>query len=275
MKKLIPLQLLFLLATGMTTQKSDLIIKGSDTMLPLSHKLSEAFASTRNDLIKISVAGGGSGIGISALMDGTTDIAQCSRSLNESEVSKFQAEGKSYKEIPIALDALAVVVNPANNVQHLTREQLEGIFSGNFKNWNEVGGVDMPIVTYGRESSSGTHDFFKEHVMNGTEFSASTVIMPETEAIIMTVASDKGAIGYVGLAYADKNVKTLGVSYDQGKSYVLPSLITAQNKTYPIVRSLFYYYMQSEEDKVKTFIAFVLSPEGQRVVKKVGYIPLY
>lgn len=274
MKKCIPLLLLILLTNRIFPQQADLIIKGSDTMLPLSLKLSDEYASRNNDLIKISVSGGGSGIGINALLDGTTDIAQSSRTMKESEISKLQAKRRPCKEVPIALDALAVVVNHSNKVHQLTREQLEGIFSGKIKNWIELGGEDSPVVTFGRETSSGTYDFFKEHVLDGGEYSASTVVMPETEAIIMSVASNKGALGYVGLAYVDQSVKSIAVSYDQGKNYIVPSLITAQNKSYPIVRLLYYYYPDSAESRVKSFISFVLSEDGQRIVKKSGYIPL-
>lgn len=248
-------------------------IKGSDTMLPLSQKEAEVYMNT-NAGSKVTVTGGGSGVGIAALLDGNTDLAQSSRKIKMDEKIKLQEAGVTYKEVIAAYDALAVVVNPSNGISQLTREQLEGIFIGKIKNWKEVGGADAKIIVYSRETSSGTYEFFKEHVLNKKNFASNVLSMPATGAIIQSVSQTKGAIGYVGLAYVDKSIKALKVSYDKGKTYIEPTMETAKNKTYPIVRPLYYYYSTKVERAVKPFLTFVLSSEGQALVEKVGYVPV-
>ncbi|MDR2010903.1 MAG: PstS family phosphate ABC transporter substrate-binding protein [Bacteroidales bacterium] len=246
-------------------------IKGSDTMLPLSQKEAEAFMK-KNPSKTVTVTGGGSGVGISALMEGTTDLAQLSRKIKFDEKKKLQEKGKTVKEVTVAYDALAVIVHPSNKVTNLTREQLEGIFTGKIKNWKEVGGTDMPIVPYSRETSSGTYEFFKESVLNKKNYMPGIMSMPATGAIVQSISQTKGAIGYVGLAYLNKSVKAVHVSYDGGKTFVEPSVANAKNETYPIVRPLYYYYDTKSEAKVKAFIDFVLSAEGQKIVSEIGFI---
>jgi phosphate transport system substrate-binding protein len=248
-------------------------IKGSDTMLPLSQKEAESYMKT-NNTFKVTVTGGGSGVGIAALIDGTTDLAQSSRKIKMDEKIKLQEAGVTYKEVVVAFDALAVVINPSNGINQLTREQLEGIFTGKIKNWKEVGGEDLKIIVYSRETSSGTYEFFKDHVLNKKNFANDVLSMPATGAIIQSVSQTKGAIGYVGLAYLAKEVKALKVSYDKGKTFIGPSMETAKNKTYPIIRPLQYYYSTKVESKIKPFIDYVLSAEGQKVIEQVGYVPL-
>jgi len=248
-------------------------IKGSDTVLPLSQKEAENYMKA-NKSASISVVGGGSGVGLAALVDNSTDIAMSSRKIKMDEKMKLSDAGRAYKEVVIAYDALSVIVNPNNKVSQLTREQLEGIFTGKIKNWKEVGGDDLAIVVYSRETSSGTYEFFKEHVLKGKNYASTVLNMPATGAIVQSVSQTKGAIGYVGLAYMEKEVKALKVSYDAGKTYVAPSMATAMDKTYPIVRPLFYYYGTAVEKKVKPFVDYVLSAEGQKTVEAVGYIPL-
>ena len=261
--------MLFSLATFSQTLK----VKGSDTVLPLSQKEAETFMK-QNTSAKITVIGGGSGVGIAAFIDGTTDIAMASRKMKMSEKMKLQDAGKSYKEVTIAWDALSVIVNPANKVSQLTREQIEGIFTGKITNWKEVGGDDEKIIAYSRESSSGTYEFFKEHLLNGKNYGSAILMMPATGAVVQSVSQTKGAIGYIGLAYMEKNVKDIKISYDKGKTYIGASMETAKNKTYPVIRPLFYYYLNKDEAKVKPFIDYILSGAGQKVVEEVGYVPL-
>lgn len=248
-------------------------LKGSDTVLPLAQKEAEQYMKA-NKANKVTVTGGGSGVGISALLDGTTDIAMSSRKMKMGEKIKLNDAGKAGKESIIAYDALAVVINPANKVTQLTREQMEGIFTGKIKNWKEVGGDDLQIVVYSRESSSGTYDFFKEHVMNNKNYASSVLSMPATGSIIQSIGQTKGAIGYVGFAYIEKEVKAVKVSFDKGKTFVEPTMATAKNRTYPIVRPLYYYYLATSEKLVKPFVDFCISAEGQKIVEQVGYIPL-
>ncbi|OFY82376.1 MAG: phosphate ABC transporter substrate-binding protein [Bacteroidetes bacterium RIFCSPLOWO2_12_FULL_35_15] len=248
-------------------------LKGSDTVLPLAQKEAESYLKV-NKANKVTVTGGGSGVGLAALVDGTTDIAMSSRKIKMSEKIKLQDAGKASKEIIVAYDALAVIVNPSNKVAQLTREQLEGIFTGKIKNWKEVGGDDLQIVVYSRESSSGTYEFFKEHVLKNKNYASSVLSMPATGAIVQSISQTKGAIGYVGLAYVEKEIKTVKVSYDKGKTYVAPSMASAKDKSYPVVRPLYYYYLTTMEKSVKPFVDFCLSPEGQKIVEQVGYVPL-
>jgi len=255
--------------SGVQAQK----VKGSDTVLPLSQKEAESFMKA-NPSKTVSVTGGGSGVGISALIEGTTDIAQSSRKIKFSEKQKLQEGGKSVKEVIVAYDALAVVVNPGNKVSQLTREQLEGIFTGKIKNWKEVGGADLKIIPYSRETSSGTYEFFKESVLKNKNYMNGIMSMPATGAIIQSVSQTPGAIGYVGLAYLNKDAKALSVSYDGGKSYIVPSIASAKDKTYPIVRPLFYYYDLANAKKVSAYIDYVLSSAGQKIVEEVGFITI-
>ena len=257
------------LSTALNAQK----IKGSDTCLPLSQKEAEVFMKS-NSGSSVTVTGGGSGVGIAALIEGTTDIAQSSRAIKFDEKGKMQEGGKTTKEVTIAYDALAIIVHPQNSVTNLTREQLEGIFTGKIKNWKEVGGDDLAIIPYARETSSGTYDFIKEFVLRNKNYMNGIMSMPATGAIIQSVSQTKGAIGYVGLAYLDANVKAIHVSYDKGKTYIAPSVANAKNNTYPIVRPLFYYYATKSEAVVKPFIDFVLSAEGQKIVADIGFITI-
>lgn len=248
-------------------------IKGSDTCLPLSQKEAEAYLKV-NPPASVTVTGGGSGVGISALMEGTTDIAQLSRKIKFDERRQLQSQGKTVKEITIAYDALAVIVHPGNRVTNLTREQLEGIFTGRITNWKEVGGADLKIVPYSRETSSGTYEFFKESVLKNRNYMNGIMSMPATGAIVQSISQTPGGVGYIGLAYLNKSVKAIHVSYDSGKTFVAPSVANAKNETYPIVRGLYYYYVSSEESKVKPFIDYVLSTVGQKIVEETGFITL-
>jgi phosphate transport system substrate-binding protein len=246
-------------------------IKCSDTCLPLSQKEAESFMKA-NSGASVTVTGGGSGVGIAALIEGTTDIAQSSRAIKFDEKGKMQEGGKTVKEVTIAYDALAIVVHPQNRVTNLTREQLEGIFTGKIKNWKEVGGDDLAIIPYARETSSGTYDFIKEYVLLNKNYMNGIMSMPATGAIIQSVSQTRGAIGYVGLAYLNSNVKAIHVSYDRGRTYVEPSVANAKNNTYPIVRPLYYYYATRSEALVKPLIDFILSAEGQKIVSDIGFI---
>ncbi|MDR3338659.1 MAG: PstS family phosphate ABC transporter substrate-binding protein, partial [Candidatus Symbiothrix sp.] len=189
MKKIILVSIFFsAVLWGVEAQK----IKGSDTMLPLSQKGAEGFMKA-HPTQTVTVTGGGSGVGISALLEGTTDLAQSSRKIKFDEKQKLRESGKTVKEVIAAYDALAVVVHPANKVERLTREQLGGIFTGKITNWKEVGGEDMKIIPYARETSSGTYEFFKESVLKNKNYKNGIMSMPATGAIIQSVGQTKGA----------------------------------------------------------------------------------
>jgi phosphate transport system substrate-binding protein len=273
MRTLLLLLVPMIMATAFISGGIDIKVKGSDTVLPLSQKEAESFMKS-NKSAKITVTGGGSGVGIAALMDGNTDIAMSSRKIKLSEKMKFQEAGKAIKETVIAFDALAVIVNPSNKVSQLTREQIEGIFTGKITNWKDVGGDDMKIVAYSRESSSGTYEFFKEFLLKNKNYGSALLLMPATGAIVQSISQTKGAIGYVGLAYMEKDVKALKISMDKGKTFVAPSMASARDKTYPVIRPLIYYYQVKDANKIKPLLDFILSPEGQKVVEEVRYVPL-
>lgn len=248
-------------------------IKGSDTTLPISQEVAENYMK-KNAGSSITVTGGGSGVGFSALMSGTTDIAQASRSMKMDEKLKMKGAGKEFREVVVAYDALAVIVHPSNKINQLTREQLEGIFTGKITNWKDVGGANQKIIVYSRETSSGTYEFFREHVLNKRNFASSALLMPATGAIVQSVSQTSGAIGYVGLAYIEKNVKPVKISYDKGKTFIAPSMTNAKNRSYPVTRPLYYYYLTKSEKQFKPFIDYILSPEGQKIVLNVGYVPV-
>lgn len=270
MKKMILLATALVWGFATTTAQR---IKGSDTMLPLSQKAAEVYMKSKPGS-RVVVTGGGSGVGISALMEGTTDLAQASRAIKFTERKKIQGAGKQVKSIVAAYDALAVIVHPSNKVGRLTREQLEGIFTGKIRNWKQVGGENLPITPYSRETSSGTYEFFKESVLKNKNYMNGIMSMPATGSIIQSVKQTRGAIAYVGLAYLGKGVKAVSVSYNGGKSYTAPSVRTAKNKTYPIVRPLYYYYTSNKEAQLKPFLSFILSRTGQAIVSQTGYIPV-
>ena len=236
-------------------------VKGSDTLLPLTQELAEIYLNEHPEA-EVIVTGGGSGVGIAALPENTTDIAMASRRIKFSEKMKFAEIGLDAREVIVAYDALAVVVNPSNPVDSLTREQLEAIFR------------DCRIVVYSRETSSGTYEFFKESVLDNKNYMSSVLSMPATGAIIQSVRQTKGAIGYIGLAYLNRYVKPLAVSYDGGRHYAHPSVETASDGSYPIVRPLYYYYDSRKEAEVSPFISFALSPEGQESVLEQGFVPV-
>ncbi|MCX8112670.1 MAG: phosphate ABC transporter substrate-binding protein [Bacteroidia bacterium] len=254
------------------TRRDLISVKGSDTILPLSQAFAEAFLRERNDLL-ISVTGGGSGVGIAALMNGDADIAMSSRPLKLSERLKLIEQGKILVEDTIAWDVLAICVHPSNPVQKLTRTQLAAIFTGRIKNWKEVGGPDLRILPYSRESSSGTFEFFREHMLKGKDFSPEVRFIPATGMMVQSISQTPGAIGYTGVAYVTSGVKVLAVAQDGDTQYYFPARSRAELDKYPIARPLYYYYDAARAERVKPFLKFVHSAQGRRIVEKVGYVP--
>jgi phosphate transport system substrate-binding protein len=254
------------------TSLSKVTIKGSDTMVILSQKWAEIYMK-KNPGASIQVTGGGSGVGLAALINGSTDIANSSRPIKSSEVEKLKAKyGTLGIEIPCAKDGLSVFLNKGNTVSELTIKQLGDIFSGKITNWKEVGGADAKIQLYGRESSSGTFEFFKDHVVK-TDFSPRCQTLPGTAAIVNAVKKDKYSIGYGGSAYAE-GVKDCKVKKDAKSKGVLPTVATVKNNTYPISRYLYMYLKSKPTGEVKAFVDWVLSAQGQAIIAEVGYYPL-
>lgn len=254
------------------TTVNKITIKGSDTMVILSKQWAEAYMKKQPATI-IQVTGGGSGVGLAALINGSTDIANSSRLIKPTELDKIKARyNKNGIEIACAKDGLSVFLNKANSVSELSVQQIGKIFSGEITSWKQVGGDDVKIQLYGRESSSGTFEFFKEHVVK-TDFSPTCKTFPGTAAIVNAVKKDKYGIGYGGAAYA-KDVKDCKVKKDAKSRGVLPSAATIKNKTYPISRYLYMYLKSKPSGETKAFIDWILSPEGQLMIETVGYYSL-
>jgi phosphate transport system substrate-binding protein len=251
-------------------------IKGSDTMVHLVSTWAEDFMDNHEG-IDISVTGGGSGTGIAAMLNGTTDICAASRQMKEQEIALAEQKNITPVRYIVARDGIAVVVNPKNPVSALTIEQLGKIFTGAYTNWNQVGGPDKPIIVLSRESSSGTYVFFQERVLGKKDYTTSARLMPATSAIIQSVGDDAWAVGYVGLGYAVEagdRVKMLAVKADEKSPAVVPSEKTVVSGEYPIARPLQLYTNGEATGTIKEFIDYCLSPSGQKVVRETGYVPV-
>jgi phosphate transport system substrate-binding protein len=241
-------------------------------MVILGQRFAEEYMKANPGTV-VQVNGGGSGTGIAALINGSVDLAQSSRTMKDEEKAQVkQSRGADVVETPVALDSLAVFVHAANPVQSLTIDQLKQIFQGKITNWSAVGGPAGEIVLYGRESSSGTYDYFREHVLAKEDFSPRVQTLQGTAAIINAVARDARGIGYGGIAYA-KDVKAIGIA-QAGGTPVAPSGATVADGSYPLARNLYFYYLEGAPERVTRFVAFALSPEGQKLVADVGYFPL-
>lgn len=274
MKKLImSLVTGMVLFSGLVFAGKTMTLKGSDTLLLLGQKWAEIYMK-KNPGTVIQVTGGGSGVGISALINGGTDIAQASRPMKDKEKEKMlEKRSVGPHEIPVALDGITVYVHQKNPVEKLTFAQLKDIFQSAVKNWKEVGGKDTPIVLYGRENSSGTHIFFKEHVLKKEDYSVRVQPLPGTAAIVHAVAKDENGIGYGGAAYA-KGVKEILVADEQESGFFPPTMENIVSGKYPISRYLFWYTAGNPKGEVKELIDWILTPEGQEIVEEVGYFPL-
>lgn len=279
MKKIISvLAVLGIMSSAAFTE--DMIqIKGSDTMVNLGQAWAERFMELHPD-VSIAVTGGGSGTGIASLINGTCDMAESSRSMTSEELEMAKKNGHDAKEFAVGIDALSVVVNPANPVNQLTIEQLSDIFVGKINNWKEVGGADAPIVALSRERNSGTHVYFLEHVVRKgnakgpEEFDPSILMLPSSQAIAAEVSQNPDAIGYFGLGYLSDSHKSLAIGNTSAGPFVLPTVESAANGDYPVARSLLIYTAGEPQGTVKDFIGFILSEEGQNIVRDMDFVPL-
>ncbi len=261
-------------AIAAAAQAGTITVKGSDTLVILAQKWAEVYMGKNADT-KIQVTGGGTGTGFAALQNKSTDLCNASRPIKSAEMSKCVAIfGKRPTEYKVAIDGLSVYVSEGNPVKELTVEQLEQIFTGKIRNWKEVGGPDQAITVYSRENSSGTYEFFKEHVLKGKDFVASAQTMPGTAAVLQAVAKDKGGIGYGGAAYG-AGAKHLAIKADAGSAAVEPTEENVVSQKYPIWRYL-YIYLNPALDKgeVGSYLKWIRSDDGQKVVKDIGYFPI-
>jgi len=255
-------------------EKKSITIKGSDTMVHLVSNWAEAFMKADPN-VEVAVTGGGSGTGIAALINGTTEICASSRDMKEKEKQQAKEKGVEVKEVVVARDGIAVVVNPKNPIKELDMQQIAQIYTGAYTKWNQAGGNDKEILVFSRESSSGTYAFFQEHVLKNKDYTQKAKLMPATSAIIESVSTDEEAIGYVGLGYAvaaGKKVKIIGVKADANSPVVMPSDETVTSGQYSISRPLYLYVPAKTAAEVASFVDFCLSDAGQAIVKKDGYV---
>lgn len=272
MKKLISTMMLSTLALPLFGQKA-ITVKGSDTMVIMNARLAEGFMK-KNPGTTVQVTGGGSGVGLAALINGTTEIAASSRPIRVSENDKLKQRFQSKAfSVPIARDGLAVYLNTSNSVSELSMDQLNQIYTGKITNWKQVGGKDSPIVLYSRENSSGTYQYFKDNVLLGKDYSPRAQTLQGTAAVVNAVSKDPNGIGYGGAAYA-KGIKFAKVKKDAKTPGYTPTLETIRAGQYPITRFLFLYLRSAPKGPTRQFVDFALSPEGQKMVSTVGYFPV-
>jgi phosphate transport system substrate-binding protein len=256
-----------------------IVDRGSDTLVNLALAWAEAYAKV-NPSISISVSGGGSGVGLAALIENTTDIANASRAIKPEEVQSAEANGVTPVEFVVARDAIGVIVNPSNPIDRLTLQQVSDIFSGKYNNWKELGGEDRPIVRVSREVTSGTHVYFLESVIqlgdpnNKTIFAADTLLLPSSEGIMSEVGQNPNAIGYDGLGYITPDVKKIRLAKDPGGPFIEPTVETALDGTYPISRDLYMYTNGDPTGAIKAYLGWILSPDGQKIVSELGFVPV-
>lgn len=270
MKKLLITLIFGLVCTGLTLGTAwaeKLVIKGSTTVLPVAQKAAEDFMDEYPD-VRISVSGGGSGNGIKALVDGTTDVANASRFIKQREVARAVENGNYPVPFVVAYDCIVPVVHTSNPVDDLSLEQLKKIYQGKIKNWSEVGGKDMQVVVVSRDTSSGTYEVWEEKVLEGGRVFPGALLQASNGAVVQAVSKNKFAIGYIGLSYLNKEVKALDVNG------VKASMDTAA--AYPVSRSLFMFTNGWPEGVTMKFINYVQHPEkGQKLVENLGYVPIY
>ncbi len=276
MKSTVLMLALFVLCAAVAAlngQQRNITLKGSDTIVILGQRWAEVYMG-KNPGVTIQVTGGGSGTGIAALINGTTDIAESSRPMKDKEKEEVKAKrGNEVLELPVAVDGLAVYVHESNPVSELTLQQIKAIYTGQIKNWKEVGGRDDRILLYSRENNSGTYAYFKEHVLENADFHPTVQTLPGTAAVINALAKDRRGIGYGGIAYG-KGIKHLKVKRDASSPAVEPTMENVLTSKYPISRFLYWYFAGAPTGDLKALSLWVLSKEGQTVVEKVGYYPL-
>lgn len=252
---------------------------GSDTIVNLALGWAERYQQIHPGA-QISVTGGGSGTGISALINGTIDIANASRSIKKEEIAEAQTNGFTPVEFTIARDAIAVIVNPTNPVSKLTLQQISSIYKCEINNWSEVGGDDHPIVRLSRESNSGTHVYFLEQVIrlgnskDDAIFCPQTLLLPSSEGIIAEVRDNPNALGYDGLGYVTEEVKVISVARSREEGYIYPSVGTVNDGSYPISRDLFMYTRGEPGGAILNYINWILSDEAQQIVSDQGFVPI-
>jgi phosphate transport system substrate-binding protein len=258
---------------GLQASSANVTLKGSDTMVILGQRWAESFMKA-NPGTTVQVTGGGSGTGIAALINASTDICASSRPMKAKERAELlERRGAAVVETKVALDAVAVYVNASSSVEEISLAALRKVYRGETRSWSALGGPERPIVLYGRENNSGTYGYFKEHVLAGEDFAASTQTLAGTSAVANAVKGDRNGIGYGGVAYLS-GVRALRVKRDDASPAVAPSLATAEDGSYPVSRFLYFYTAGAPAGAAGRFVAWVEGPEGQKVIGDVGFYPL-
>ena len=253
--------------------------KGSDTLVNLALAWAEKYQDIHPE-VRLSVTGGGSGTGIAALINHTVDIANASRVITAQEIGDAKKNGVDPVQFVVARDAIAVIVNPENPVSRLTLQQISDIYSGIINNWSDIGGDDRPIVRLSRETNSGTHVYFLEQVLRLGQknskvlFSQDTLLLPSSEGITAEIRQNPNAIGYDGLGYVTPDMKVIAVGKTTNGSFVLPSIKTVNDSTYPIARDLYMYTPGQPSGAVKDYLDWIMSPEAQQIVAQLGFVPI-
>jgi phosphate transport system substrate-binding protein len=253
--------------------------KGSDTLVNLALAWAERYQQVRPE-VRLAVTGGGSGTGIAAILNGTVDIANASRRITQEELRAAESLGINPVEFVISQDAIAVVVHPQNPIDQLTIQEISDIYSGVINNWSELGGEDRPIVRLSRETNSGTHVYFLEEVLregdpdDRTLFSPDTLLLPSSEGITHEVSDNPNAIGYEGLGYITAGMKVLAIARSSGEPYVLPTIETVNDDTYPIARDLYMYTLGEPTEVVADYMSWIFSEEAQQIVAELGFVPV-
>lgn len=254
------------------TSGQTITVKGSDTMVVMAQRWAEAYMA-KHPGTTIQVTGGGSGTGISALINGTTDICNASRPMKSGERAKLQERYATLGiEIKSAKDGLSVYVHESSTVKEISMEQLRGVYTGKITNWKQLGGSDAKIIVYGRENNSGTYAFFKDNVLGGKDFAANVQSMPGTASVVNAVSKDPNGIGYGGMAYA-KGIHLVALKKNASAPAIAPSEETVKNGSYPLSRYLYMYTSKRPSGAVKEYIDWILSPEGQAIAAQTGYFP--
>lgn len=266
-------------AASASEPRTSIVSKGSDTMVNLALAWAEAYQPAHPE-VTLSVTGGGSGTGISALISGTTDIANASRAIKAEELEAAHANGIEPLETVVARDAIAIIVHKDNPVSQLTLQQISDIYTGKLNNWAELGGEDRPIVRLSRETNSGTHVYFLETVLRMGDpastllFDPRTLLLPSSEGITSEVRDNPNAIGYDGLGYVTEDVKIIAVAATQADPYVLPSAASVSAGSYPISRDLYIYTNGQPQGALQAFVAWLLSAPAQQIVLDLGFVPV-
>jgi len=266
MKKLL-LSLMFVGLISAQARAEKIVVEGSTTVLPIAQKCAEVYMQNHSDA-DISVRGGGSGVGIASLLDGSCDIADSSRPIKDTELDKAVTNGKDIKAHIVAMDGIAVIVNTGNGISALTKQQLKDIYTGKIKNWKELGGEDRKIVVISRDTSSGTFEAFGELALDKAKVRPDALMAASNQQIVATIGRTLDAIGYVGLGYLTPEVKVLSIN---GVAASVDSVLSGK---YLIGRPLFMYTNGAPQGLVKDFLDFVKGSEGQKIVIEEGFVVL-